>query len=186
MEDRDVLAIKQCQRGNLEAFGGLYDAYIKKIYDFVYFKTNHKETAEDIVSQVFFKALSKIGKFKFSQGTFQAWLYQIARNTVIDFYRTKKQDANVDDYWGLKDKTDIARDTEVKLKLEEVDVYLTKLKPEQREIIIMRVWQGMSYQEIAAVMVKSEASCKMVFSRAVRKLRDEIPLVVLIHLIMYS
>jgi RNA polymerase sigma-70 factor (ECF subfamily) len=186
MDTVEISTIKACQAGDMEKFGQLYDKYIKKIYDFVYFKTNHQETCEDIVSLVFLKAVEKIKDFKLGKGTFQAWLYQIARNTVIDHYRTKKDASNIDDYWSISDKTDILRDTEIKLKLEEVDEYLQQLKPMQREIIIMRVWQGMSYKEISEITGKSEASAKMVFSRAINKLREEVPLPVFLFLLIYG
>jgi len=183
MDESEILAIKKCQSGDGEEFGQLYDKYIKKIYDFVYYKTQHKETAEDLVSQVFMKALRKINSFKASQGTFQAWLYQIARNTVIDHYRSQKHDRNIEDVFDLASNSDIARDTEAKIKLEAVKKYLSGLKSEQRDIIIMRVWQGMSYSEISQAMNKSEAGCKMMYSRAIGRLRNEIPLMILIWLL---
>jgi RNA polymerase sigma-70 factor (ECF subfamily) len=184
MQLSEAKAVKACQKGDLEQFSFLYDKYIRKIYDFVYYKTNHRESAEDIVSLVFLKAIEKINTFKSDKGTFQAWLYQIARNTVIDHYRTKKQADNIDDYWSLADNTDIERDTEAKFKLEQVDEYLKKLKPRQREIIIMRVWQEMSYKEIAETFSQSEASCKMSFSRAISRLRKEMPLEMLVYLLL--
>ena len=168
-----------CQQGDMEQFGKLYDRYIKKIYDFVYFKTHHKETAEDLVSLVFTKALEKIAQFD-NKGTFSSWLYRIARNTVIDYYRTKKSDANIDDAWDLSDDSDIEQDLDVKNKLSEVKKYLQKLTSEQRDIIIMRVWQDMSYAEIAEAVGKSETSCKMVFSRTMKQLRTEMSLTMLI------
>jgi RNA polymerase sigma-70 factor (ECF subfamily) len=186
MDDAEISAIKDCQKGRMESFGLLYDKYIGKIYKFVYYKTNHRETAEDIVSQVFLKAVDKIKDFQINKGTFQAWLYRIARNAVIDHYRSQKYDENVDDWWGLSDSSDIERDADFKIKLEEVDEYLKKLSPEHREIIIMRVWQGLSYAEIAAVTGKTEASCKMMFSRSINKLRSEVPLAVLLLLVFLN
>lgn len=174
MEENKI--IKKCQKGNLQEFSFLYEKYIKKIYDFVYYKTHHKETAEDLVSLVFMKALEKISGFDSSKGTFQAWLYQIARNSVIDHYRTKKQDKNIDDVWDLSGHEDLQKDFDAKEKLENVEKYLAELKSEHRDIIIMRVWQGMSHAEIGQVLGKSEASIKMTYSRAIRKLRKEMPL----------
>jgi RNA polymerase sigma-70 factor (ECF subfamily) len=176
--------IAQCQKGDLEKFGLLYDKYIKKIYDFIYYKTTHQETAEDLTSQTFFKAMDKIGGFDCSKGTFPAWLYRIARNTVIDFYRTRRKEANIDDVWDLSGNEDLERDIDSKEKLAQVEKYLAKLKGEQRDIIIMRVWQSMPYKEIAAAMGKSEASCKMVFSRTIRTLRKEMPLALFIFLFL--
>jgi RNA polymerase sigma-70 factor (ECF subfamily) len=182
LEDKDIIA--RCQIGKLEDFALLYDKYAKKIYSFIYFKTQHKETAEDLVTQVFIKALENINKFEISKGTFQAWIYKIARNKVIDHYRTAKHDTDIEDIWDLEDDSDVQRDIDTKQKLIKVDEYLKKLKSDQREIISMRVWQEMSYQEIAAALGKSEASCKMAFSRAINKLREEMPLAILISLLM--
>lgn len=185
MIDNEKNIIKSCQRGDLEKFAWLYDKYIKKIYDFVYYKTTHKETAEDLVSVIFMKALEKIGGFNFDKGTFQAWIYQIARNTVIDHYRTKKIDANIEDVWDLAGNEDLERDIDVQEKLKKVEQYLSKLKSEHREIIIMRVWQGMSHKEIATILGKSEASCKMKYSRAITTLRKELPLALYVYLLLY-
>lgn len=176
MEINDTAIIKKCQKGDLEQFGVLYEKYIKKIYDFVYFKIQHKESTEDTTAKVFMKALAKINDFKVGQGTFQAWLYQIARNAVIDYYRAKKTELNIEDVWGLADTQDCARDLDVKLRLAAVEKYLKKLSAAQRELIIMRVWQDLPYKEIAEITGKSEAACKMAYARAIGQLRTEMPL----------
>lgn len=174
MEDKEI--IKRCQKGDLKQFGLLYDKYAKKIYDFVYFKTFHKETAEDIVSNVFLKGLENIKNFDAAKGTFSAWLYAIARNTVIDHYRAKKTHVNIEDVWDLGESEDFAGAIDNKDTLFKVKKYLEKLEPAQREIVIMRVWQEMSYEEIAEALGKSVESCRMSFSRTMAKLRAEMPL----------
>ncbi|MFH1522205.1 MAG: RNA polymerase sigma factor [Patescibacteria group bacterium] len=184
MERDEFKIINNCRKGNLKEFGKLYDNYIDKIYNFIYYKTFHKETAEDLVSQTFFKALEKINKYSPEIGSFSSWLYQIARNTVIDYYRTKKETNNIEDIWDLKDNTDLERDEGVKQKLEDVQKYLSALNKEQREIVIMRVWDELSYKEIAEITGKSEASLKMTFSRTINKLRQEMPLEILILLLL--
>jgi len=176
--------IKACQSGDLSQFSQLYDTYARKIYDFIYYRVQHRPSAEDLTSQTFFKALENIGKYRDNSGNFSAWLYKIARNTVIDYYRTKKNEADVTDYFGLNDGSDLARDFDTKEKLKSVEKYLQGLNPEVREILIMRVWQGLSYQEIGAILNKSEASCKMQFSRAITKLRKDLPLASLIFLFL--
>ncbi|TAN33615.1 RNA polymerase sigma factor [Patescibacteria group bacterium] len=187
MEDREIIG--QCQKGELKQFGLLYDKYAKKIYDFVYFKTWHKETAEDIVSQVFMKGLESVKKFDPDKGTFSAWLYAIARNTVIDYYRVKKADVNIEDVWDLGlpagkagEHVDLDSAIDARDTLEKVKKYLGKLEPTQREIVIMRVWQEMPYEEIAEALGKSAESCRMSFSRVMAKLRAEMPLLELIIL----
>ena len=176
----EIIIIHDCQSGHLEKFGILYQSYIRKIYDFIYYKTLNKEVAEDLTSTTFLKALKNINNFQTNKGQFSSWLYRIARNNVIDYYRTKKTEFDVNEFWDLTDKNNTEFDFEAKQKIEKVEKYLKQLPPEQREIVIMRVWNEMSYQEIAEVLDKSEASCKMLFSRTINKLRVSLPLTIYI------
>jgi RNA polymerase sigma-70 factor, ECF subfamily len=183
MSSEELNVIKKCQNGDLACFGFLYDLYIDKIYKFVYYKTHQKENAEDITSRIFMKALENISSFDVEKGTFQSWIYQIARNCVIDFYRAAKNDANIDDVWDLNDGSCLEKETDIKLKLQKVEKYLQKMKSEHRDIIIMRIWQGLSYKEIAEIMGKSEAASKMMYSRAINSLRQELPVSLILYFI---
>lgn len=173
MTDLDI--VRACQAGDRRMFGVLYDRYIGKIYDFIYFKTHHRHIAQDLTSQVFMKALDKIDTFNAEGGTFSGWIFRIARNAVIDHYRTKKEGSDIEDAYDIDDGTDIARDVDAKMTLEKLETYLHGLEEEQRDIIIMRVWQELSYKEIAEITGKTEAGCKMAFSRALKKLRQDMP-----------
>lgn len=175
---------REFEGGSKEAFGELYEAYLRPIYNFIYFKTHHRETAEDLASQVFMKAYRSVSKFSAEKGTFQAWVYQIARRTVIDHYRSTKQTMNIDDVWDLDSGENIETDVENRILLESVKNYIRDLPSEQRDVIIMRIWQEMSYAEIAEVMNKSEASCKMIFSRSIKKLKTAMPEAALIVLVL--
>ncbi|PIS04613.1 MAG: hypothetical protein COT81_05610 [Candidatus Buchananbacteria bacterium CG10_big_fil_rev_8_21_14_0_10_42_9] len=179
METSELQAIQECQQGKLDSFGALYDLYIKKIYNFIYYKTLHKETAEDLTSKTFIKALDKIGTFKIDQGTFSAWIYQIARNNVIDYYRSQKQEIDIEDVWDLSAKP-FKAEVEAKMELEKVQKYIQGIPSEQREIIILRVWEGLSYKEIADIVGKNENNCKVIYSRAMSKLRQQMPLSLLL------
>jgi len=176
--------IKECQAGNLDDFGSIYDDFFDKIYRFIYYKTHHKQTAEDLTSKTFIKALENIKSFDFKKGLFSSWIYKIARNNVIDHYRTKKNDLDISDIWDLGKSNNFDKDMDNKEKLEQVSEYLKELKPEQREIVIMRVWDGLSYKEISEIIDKTEANCKMIFFRTMSKLREEIPLALLITLLI--
>lgn len=184
MTTKESDIISRCQAGDSQAFGLLYDQYIKKIYDFIYYKTWHKETAEDLTSQTFFKALNKIKGFDIQKGTFQAWIYQIARNTVIDHYRSNKQEVNIEDVWNLSDNQNIETDLDTASKLEQVKQYLEKFKPQQREIIILRLWENKTYEEIATITGLTVVNCKVTFSRVMSKLREDMALVIVYALIL--
>ncbi|HOX96752.1 MAG TPA: RNA polymerase sigma factor [bacterium] len=168
--DQDL--IRRSLAGEAAAFSELYYRYLDKIYRFVFFKTMHKETAEDLTSQIFIKVYEKLNTFDLTQ-SFQPWIYQVARNTVIDFYRARHEHANLDDCWGLPG-ADEKQQQEQRWDLGRVKEYLEKLSAEQREIVLLRLWEGLSYQEIADLLGKSEAACKMSFSRAIAKIRAEV------------
>ncbi len=175
--------IRACQEGNEEAFGPLYDQYLQRIYSFVYFKTLHRELAEDLTSTAFLKAFQKISLYDISQGAFSSWLYAIASNTITDHFRSHKHEHAIDDVWDLGDDTDIEIDTHNKQLLDAVQAYMTKLKPQQRDILMLRLWEGLSYAEIAQHLNMTEASCKMSFSRTIRELRKAMPLPVFLLLL---
>ncbi len=178
LSDRLRIAIKQSQEGQLESFAVIYDAYIKKIYDYLYYRTHHKSTAEDLTSLTFTKALQNIGSFDERQGTIQAWLYRIARNSMIDYFRTRKVTSDISDAWDLKNNSNIEAEFDVNSKLDEVQDYMSKISPEHRELLVMRIWDQLSYAEIAEVTGKSEAALKMSVSRILSKLRSEVIAVV--------
>lgn len=175
--------VDACQKGDLSAFGELYDAYVQKIYNFVFYKTMHKETAEDLTSLVFTKALNGIAGFK--EGSVSAWLYRIARNTVTDHYRTAKQTVDIADVWDLDNGQELDTEYDIKQQLAEVKEYLQTLKPEQRDIVIMRVWQGMSYAEIAETLGKTEGACKVAFMRTIRAMKKELQVAVALIMLLH-
>ena len=171
-EELDLVA--KAQAGDREAFGVLYGIYIKKIYDFVYFRSASKEVAEDLVSGIFIKVLERIGRFDANRGSFSSWIYRVARNHMIDAHRTNKVMSSLD---GV-DLGDGGRQKEVvedAVLFRQAAKLLDGLKTEQREIVVMRVWDELSYAEISLITGKSEAAAKMSFKRAVEHLRRIAP-----------
>ena len=175
--------IAQCKKGDLEQFSKLYDKYIDQIYRFILYKTCNKETAEDLTSVTFLKALEGINGFNPDKASFKTWLYQIARNNVIDHFRSNRETVDLEDAWGVQSLTDVAKETEQKLQLKQIEKYMKELKPEQREIVLLRVWEGHSFAEIAAITGKTEAATKMMFKRSMDSLLDNfVPLMLLLLL----
>jgi RNA polymerase sigma-70 factor (ECF subfamily) len=192
MEERhniqqEKILIERSQSGNAEAFGSLYDLYINEIYKYIAYRVRHKETAEDITSKVFLKVLDSIQKVDSSR-PFGAWMYRVARNAVIDYFRSNRQHEDIDGMYDLSSKEETAEEkTNILLDSERVQSLLKELTPIQQEVIELRVWQELSYKEIAEIVGKSEDNCKMIFSRAMVSLRKLMPAIVsLIFLIRQS
>lgn len=182
----DAELIAACQHGSPERFAELYDRYARSVYDFIYFKTCHRETAEDLTSQTFFKAFEHLRDFDADRGKFSAWLFRIARNNVIDHYRTSHPSVELTDAFDQAGSEDLVARVDARVRLAKVRELLRSLPPDTREILMLRVWQDLSYAEIAAITGKTEAAVKMTFFRSVKKLRTEDLLLALFVLLFSS
>lgn len=155
-----------------KAFLKAYDSYASKIYRHVYLRVNSKETAEDIVSNVFLKAweYGRNNKIK----NFRPFLYKIANNLTIDFYRQKGR------VWHLEDMNDdiISRDSnydveiDKNISLEAIKKSIDELNPEMRDVLIMRYIDGLSVKEISGIIRKSENSVYIATHRALKELKN--------------
>jgi len=163
--------IKSSQNGNREDFGKIYDIYFAKIYRFVYYRTSHKETAEDLTSDIFIKAFAALKTFDPEKGSFAAWIFRIARNKIIDFYRTKKTNQDISGL-QLKSGENLAENFDAKNSLQKVLKKLDSLTEEQKEIVVMRIWDDLPYKEISDILGRTEPSCRVLFCRAAAKLKD--------------
>jgi len=179
----EIEYIKHVQNWDKKFFWHLYDLYIDKIYSFIYLKTYDKEIAEDLTSEVFFKALDKINQYKYKKwARFSSWLYKIAYNRVVDFYKWKKEELSLDSIFELSVENDIAKEIDNKDKVKEVYDFINSLKQEHKEIIIMRLWDNLSYKEISEITWKSVDNCKKIFSRNLKVINENIILSILILL----
>lgn len=182
----DKKLVVKIQAGETENFVLLYDAYLDKIYRFLYFRTNHQETAEDLASQTFLKAFDKINSFDASKGTFQSWLYRIAHNLLIDYYRVPKRNVDLSAAENIASNSSPENDTDRELSIEQIHNLLETLPETTQELIVLRVWEELPYSEIAKIMDKSEASLKMQFSRIIAGLRDNPLLLSFIILVIWG
>ncbi|OGY62447.1 MAG: hypothetical protein A2745_03175 [Candidatus Harrisonbacteria bacterium RIFCSPHIGHO2_01_FULL_44_13] len=166
--------IKQAQAGEAGAFGQLYDHYISPIYRFILLKVGNKHEAEDLCHEVFLSAWQNISGYIPRGFPFSSWLYQIARNSVIDYYRTKKNNLSLE---GLDEDfvrvSSAAEDNlDFSLNIEKVTKAIYGLAEEQQEVILLRFVEDMSHKEIAAALNKSEGAIRLVQHRAIKNLKD--------------
>ncbi|MDD5547802.1 MAG: RNA polymerase sigma factor [Candidatus Pacebacteria bacterium] len=172
MLENEKKYITEAQKGKKGAFGSLYDHYLPQIYRFVYLKVSSKSTAEDLTHEVFLNAWKNLKGYTKTEFPFSSWLYQLARNEVIDFYRTKKKDVSIEDIeedlLGIQEKVDL----DEKLNLEKVRKLIFKLKPEQQDVVIMRFIEDLSHEEIATAIEKSVGAVRIIQHRALNLLKE--------------
>lgn len=173
LEDENKL-IKEAQKGESECFGRLYDHYIPQIYRFVLMKINHRQEAEDLVHEVFLSAWQNLDSYSHQGFPFSSWLYQIARNKVIDHYRLKKPMTQLEDVdeGFVKIAAVVEHNLDANLDLKRIYGALNQLTPDQKDVIIMRFVEDLSHQEISAAMDRSEGAVRLLQHRAINTLKD--------------
>ena len=168
--------VLEAQAGDSEAFGQLYDAYMERIYRFVYFRVEDQQTAEDITSQVFLKAWSNLDRFQFSRTPYLAWLYTIAHNAVIDHYRTRKVTTALDDVQlSQPDHSEaVENDIDLTVEMRSVKSALRTLTDDQQKVLTLKFIEGMSNNEIARHLGKREGAIRALQMRGLQALAKQL------------
>lgn len=173
MLDNEEKLISRAKEGDSSSFGVLYDHYLSRIYRFIYVKVASREDAEDISHQVFLNAWQNMPRYKSKGFPFSSWLYEIARNQVIDYYRTRKESVSVDDIDPDSMSEEAHGETlNTELDLERVMKKLRTMKSEYQDVLILRFVEDMSLKEVASALNKTEGAIKLLQHRAVSTLKE--------------
>lgn len=177
-----ILLLKLRAKRDPEAFAELYDIYAKRIYSFVFFKVSNREEAEDITSEVFLKAWRYINEKKKIE-SFSGLLYKLARNCVIDLYRSKakqKEHLSLDERAEMELEIgdaamwqkDFSDELISKLETQKIILALQKLKQEYREVVALRYVDEMEISEIAEITGKGHIAIRVTLHRGLKKLKE--------------
>lgn len=175
--DEVRILVERAAAGNVEAFGELYSIHLDRIYRYVFYQVHNRETAEDLTEEVFIKAWRKIGKYRWEGHPFSAWLYRIAHNHVVDYFRTNRRHEPLDvDIPADGDQPE--REMEQKQIQQMLSRALAALPQQQKQIIVLKFIEGSSNRTIEQVMGKSQGAIRVMQMRALaalrRRLKEEI------------
>lgn len=174
--NNDKQLVKKSQAGDKEAFSTLYKNYRKDMFLFFLSRTNSREDALDLTSELFIKIINSIKGFRF-KSTFRTWIYKIARNMLYDFYiQRKKQKNRISlneeelEYSSSKVNKNML---ETKNHKETDPLYkvLDKLPEKYREILTLRYIGNLKFRECAEIMEITENYAKVLHGRAIKKAR---------------
>lgn len=160
------------------AFEELYDKNIDDIYRFIYFKIGKKEEAHDLSSSVFLKTWEYLQKNKVgNRETLRALVYKIARNVVIDYYRSNRgENLSLDDENNkidvIDDNYNLESDISDQGDFSDLMSKMMELKNEYREILLMRFVNELSLEEISDITGKKKINVRVILHRAVKALKE--------------
>lgn len=168
----EAALVRLAQAGDREMFARLYEAYHPRIYRYVYFRVPDESLAEDITSQVFLKVWEKLNTYQVGESPFMAWVYRVAHNTVIDYYRTRKAAVSMED---VKERElchydDVEEKLDTQLQSQELRAAMAGLTKEQQQVLLLKFVAGMSTTEIAKKMRKQEGAVRALQMRGLQGL----------------
>lgn len=174
LSDGDLVELAKDDK---DAFGELYERYVKKIYSYLYYRTGNQHDAEDLTARVFYRAMSHIETYTERGVPFQAWLYRIAHNLVANWHRDRgrRKVIPLDEFIvsGLRsDAPDKSAEDQ-----EERDLLLNavrRLPEERQQLLILKFVDQLSNAEIGDIMDRTEGAIKSLYHRTLIALRDDI------------
>jgi RNA polymerase sigma-70 factor (ECF subfamily) len=168
----ELTLVRLSQQGDREMFARLYNAYMERIYRYVYFRVADENLAEDITSQVFLKVWEKLNTYEAGQSPFMAWLYRIAHNAVIDHYRSKKASVSLEeaDLVEMSHADDVDEKLDLQIQSEELREALQELTEEQQQVLILKFVGGLSTTEIARQLGKQQGAVRALQMRGLQGL----------------
>ncbi len=162
-------------RRDPEAFGDLYERYADQIFRFVYSRIRDRQAAEDVVADVFFKALRAIDTCRPANGSFRPWLYRIAVNATTDHLSAQRPTVRLEQIGNEPDRdARVADQVELRWQIARVRTALESLKPAQRTAIGLKLGQDMHTSEIATCMGRSEGAVKLLIHRSLTTVRCQL------------
>lgn len=172
--------VLKAQQGDQDSFSVLFDIWFDRVYRYTAYRVDSSE-CEDIVSEIFLKLVQYLPKYKSRSGVgFGAWLFRMAHNTIIDWYRKKKallgsdiNDKEEDFFARVVDEQPLP-DSQVNslYDYDRVYAFLKKLKPDHREILELKFLEGFTNKEIAAITGKTEGNIRIMQLRALKEMRQ--------------
>jgi len=174
LSESDILA--NASSGDSDSFGQLYERYVDRIYNYVYYRTGNVHDAEDLTARVFQRAMKHIHNYTDRGVPFSAWLYRIAHNLVANWHRdrSRRQEIPLADAPILSAKGEHPESTMVRTEEEESLLRLIRrLPPDRQQLLILKFVENLSNAEIGQIMGRSEGAVKSLYHRTLLTLRDQ-------------
>lgn len=158
---------------DISEFDYLYSKYFPRINNYIFHRVKDEAVSNEIVSNVFFKAMKKLSYFRFFQSrksSFSSWLYRIAMNEINQYFRDRKRETVIQ----KKVNWNYVKGKEIELDYEHLQAQLQKLNSNDQNLITLRFFEKLGYNEIAEVLQEKEGTIKVRMHRLLKKIRSKI------------
>lgn len=163
--------VRQAKSGDADAFAQLYDAFVEHVYRYIYFRVANDRVAEGVTFQVFFKAWEQLDHYQVFGSSFISWLYSIARNQVIAYYRTHKKTVALDSSFSLTSEGRyLGEEVQDMFDLQAMRDGLQFLTEEEQQVLILKFIVGLPTKNIARIMARRDGDVRAVQIRALQTL----------------
>ncbi len=177
MLSTDETILAQASQGDLDAFGALYERYVERIYNYIYYRTGNTYDAEDLTERVFMRAMRHIGNYNDRGLPFSAWLYRIAHNLVANWHRDNKRRKEIplDESQFSHNQGDQPEAELIRLEERERLLRVIRYLPDERQnLLILKFVEHLSNSEIGQIMGRTEGAVKSLYHRTLLSMRDEL------------
>jgi RNA polymerase sigma-70 factor (ECF subfamily) len=162
--------VKMCQKGEKDAFSQLVDRYGLRLFGYFYRLTANRDDANELLGELFLKIVEKIGTCRAE--TFDAWLFKTASNLFADYIRAKKRREKMLNHIAKEIQSETQLPPAADLMSDELTRQLQRLDGETAEIIVMRYYSGLSFEELAKMRKEPLGTCLSKVHRGLKKLRE--------------
>lgn len=172
----EAALVERAKTGS-EAFGLLYQRYVDRIYNYIYYRVGNANDAEDLTARTFFQALKKIDSYEDRGVPFSAWLYRIAHNLVANWHRQQSRRKSIP-----LEELAVVRSTrpnpdqmaEKRETQDELISAIHRLADDRQQLLILKFVERLPNAEIGKVMGRTESSVKSLYHRTLITLRDDL------------
>ncbi len=175
-EHSDDLALNRAIQGDREAFGLLYEQYVGRIYNYIYYRIGNMHEAEDLTARVFFRAMRRISDYQNRGLPVSAWLYRIAHNLVANWHRDRgrRPEISLDESTPLVVQHEHPESTLLHSEEQEALLrVLRKLPAERQQLLILKFVEHLSNADIGEIMGRTEGAVKSLYHRTLLSLRKD-------------
>ena len=176
MDSEERLLIERAKR-DPDAFGVLYERYVERIYNYVFYRVGNEQDAQDLTARVFYRALAHMDSYRDRGAPFAAWLYRIAHNLVANWYRdqSRRRELRLDDVVLFAEKSKepdqmAERHDESRVLLDAI----RQLPGERQTLLILKFVDELSNAEIGRILGRSESAVKSLYHRTLVALRQKL------------